>query len=565
MADDQPTVVALDAPRPPFEPLGASLAALLALIALVAAGIAAGAVVSPVHVLGGLAIATLAFAAWRYPGIALVALVLLLPFNVAIFTALVKQGGAHVGRLGDWKDGLIVLLFVRGVVARWQRDRTLRLPGGALNRFLIAYILFYCLIGAASPHLGPVPYALSRIIEGPLLFLAIVALRPSRQTVAACLYALLAAACIVGLAALYERLGPHQGFVMWFGSARPGPNSSFFPGGGGYRSGSFLDSPLILAFYLAVAAPVSLGVVFAFRQRRALRVLAVLATAACVAGIIAAETRSGYLGGGFGILLVLLFGLHNNAVRAALIGIFVIVVAVAVIQNQHSSALTRPGEDTSKRHALEHDFNVIASNPLGLGLGSIDAVGQRFGISARGATASESELLARGIEGGVAALLLYPASLLLLILYLVNLRRRAGAAGDSVTVGLAAGAAGAAAAVLTAGLFLGIDELVIEVGVWGPAALAVAWYRARPAPPPAGVTDAYVLPEPVAPATADQSDAATSALTAPSSASTAVLNATPVVRTGRPRAVALRSAGEQVARETRSLLGRIQSRVRGRR
>src|SRR5436305_15207805 len=51
------------------------------------------------------------------------------------------------------------------------------------------------------------------------------------------------------------------------------------------------------------------------------------------------------------------------------------------------------------------------------------------------------------------------------------------AGGDPATVGLAAGAAGAAAGVIAAGLFLGIDELVVEVGVWAPAALAVSWYR----------------------------------------------------------------------------------------
>jgi hypothetical protein len=176
---------------------------------------------------------------------------------------------------------------------------------------------------------------------------------------------------------------------------------------------------------------------------------------------------------------VLFFAVRNRAARTALVGIFVIAVAATVITNQGTTAITRPGEDASKRHAWIHDFNVVASNPLGLGLGTIDAVGQRFGQNVQGATASESELLARGVEGGVAALLLYPATLLLLVLYLLALRRRAFATGDLVAVGLAAGAAGAAIAVLLAGLFLGIDELVVEVGVWGPAALTVAWCGSR--------------------------------------------------------------------------------------
>jgi hypothetical protein len=67
--------------------------------------------------------------------------------------------------------------------------------------------------------------------------------------------------------------------------------------------------------------------------------------------------------------------------------------------------------------------------------------------------------------------------MLLLILYLLHLRRGAVARGDPVTTGLAAGAVGAVAAVLGAGVFLGVQELVVEVMVWGSAALAMAWAR----------------------------------------------------------------------------------------
>lgn len=439
--------------------------------------VAVGAVLAPVPVLGGLLMLLLVLLAWRHPGVALVALLALLPFNVAIFIALANKAGAHVGRLGDWKDALIVLLFVRGIVARRAREGQLRMPEGAFNRFLIAYVLFYCLLAAASPHFTPAIYTLSRDVEGPLLFLAILCLRPSRRTVLACLFVWLAASTIIGAAAVYEHLGPRVGFELWYGAARPPLGSSFYPSASGWRSGSFLDSPLILAFYLAVTAPLAVGCLFAYRRWRGVPLLAAAATAASIAGILFAETRSGYLGAGGGVLAVLFLALRNRPVRTALVGIFVIAVAVAVITNQNTSAITRPGEDSSKRHAWVHDFDVIASKPLGVGLGSIDMVGQKFGVSANGATASESELLARGVEGGAAALLLYPSCLLLLVLYLLRVRRRAFAADDAVSVALAAGAMGAAIAVLLAGLFLGVDELVVEVGVWAPAALAVVWYR----------------------------------------------------------------------------------------
>lgn len=477
MSVQERSAVVLEPSAGPRLPGARSPLVILGLSAVGAVVVTVAAVLAPVPVVGGLLMAVLAVTAWRYPGFALVALLLLLPFNVAIFTALVNKGGAHVGRLGDWKDALIVLLFVRGIVMRRARDGGLRMPVSGFSRFLVAYVLLYCVLAVASPHLSPAIYALSRDVEGPLLFLAIVCLRPSRRTVIACMFVVLGAATVIGVAAVYEHLGPRAGFLTWYGSAHPRLGSSFYPGSGGYRSGSFLDSPLILAFYLAVSAPVALGASFALRRRPGLPLLAGVAAAASVAGIIFAETRSGYLGAGGGILVVLFFALRNKAVRTALVGIFVIAVAVAVVQNENTSAITRPGEDASKRQAWTHDFDVIASNPLGLGLGSIDSVGQRFGVYAQGASASESELLARGIEGGVAALLLYPASLLLLVLYLVNLRRRALAIRDTVAVGLAAGAIGAAIAVLLAGLFLGIDELVVEVAVWGPAALAVAWFQ----------------------------------------------------------------------------------------
>jgi hypothetical protein len=49
-----------------------------------------------------------------------------------------------------------------------------------------------------------------------------------------------------------------------------------------------------------------------------------------------------------------------------------------------------------------------------------------------------------------------------------------------VQVGLAAGAIGAVGAVLGAGLFLGVQELVVEVVIWVAAGIATAW-RLAPA------------------------------------------------------------------------------------
>jgi hypothetical protein len=470
MADDQPPSAAasrlgrLDLPLPPH---------LVAAAAVATSAFTVLAVENPAIGIGVLLALLLALAIWSYPEISLVALLAIVPFNGAILTALTHNAGAHVGRLGDWKDALIVLLFVRGVIARRRREHALTVPHGPFPRYLVAYVLFYCVLALASPALTPAATALSRDVEGPLLFLALICLRPSQRVLRACLFALLAGAAVMALAAVYEKLGPHDGFITWYGAPKPPRLSSFYGASGHYRAGSFLDSPLTLAFYLAVCAPVAVGVAFALRQWR---LAAPVIAAACVAGIIMSGTRSGYIGAGIGLALVLGLALTNGAVRTALVGIFLIAVALAYVTNQNNPQLTRTGENASKQGAITSTFDYIAAHPFGAGLGTIDAVGQKFANDSGGSRiSSESTLLAKGYEGGVAALFLYPATMLLLIVYLAGQRRSAAARGDPVPVALGAGAIGAVGAVLGAGLFLGVQELVVEIVIWGAAGIAAAW------------------------------------------------------------------------------------------
>lgn len=445
---------------------------------------------NPAIAIGFMIAALLAIAAWSYPEVALLVLLLLLPFNGAILSAVTHNAGAHVGRLGDWKDALILLLLLRGVLARRTRQGGLELPRGPLPRYLIAYVLFYCVLAAASPHLTPAVTALSRDIEGPLLFLALLCLRPSRPVLRACLLALVAGAVLVALAAVYEHFGPKDGLITWYGAPKPAPGSSFYGASGHYRSGSFLDSPLTLGVYLAVVAPIAVGIGFAFRRWQP----AGLAVAGiCVAGIIMSGTRSGYIGAGVGLAVVLGLAVTKRSLRVSLVGIFVILAAFAYFNNQDNPQLKRTGENKSKRGAIVSTYNYIAANPLGAGLGTIDAVGQRFANDTGGSRiSSESTILAKGYEGGVAALFLYPATMLLLIFYLLHVRRRAAAADDRITVGLSAGTIGAVGAVLGAGLFIGVQELLIEVALWTAAACAALWgFRsaaARGAPPPAAMS-----------------------------------------------------------------------------
>jgi hypothetical protein len=435
--------------------------------------VAVVAIHSPEIALGVLIALVLGVAAWSYPEVALLAMLLLLPFNGAILSAIANNAHAHVGRLGDWKDGVIVLLFIRGLIARRDREGSLTMPRGPLPRYLIAYILIYCALALASPHYTPALTALSRDIEGPLLFLALLCLRPPLPVLRACLIAMLAAAVVLALAAVYEHFGPKDGFITWYGAPKPSPLSSFYGAHGHYRSGSFLDSPLTLGFYLAVSAPVAVGAAFAFPR---LQIVGFAVAGICVAGIIMSGTRSGYIGGGVGLALVLGLAVTNRMVRRSLVGIFLILVAFAYFHNQDNPQLTRKGENKAKTSAIQGAYDYVAAHPLGAGLGTIDAVGQRFAKDTGSSRiSSESTFLAKGYEGGVFALFLYPLTMLLLILYLLDMRRKAAAAGDPIRVALGAGAIGAVGAVLGAGLFLGVQELIVEVVIWGSAAFAAIW------------------------------------------------------------------------------------------
>jgi hypothetical protein len=477
MADDRRTTAwtAAIRMRGPELPLTPQLG-IAAAVATSAATIVA--IEHPAVGIGTLLVLVLGLTIWTFPEVALIAVLALLPFNGAILAAVTHNAGAHVGRLGDWKDAAIVLLFVRGVLTRRSREHGLTMPRGPLPRYLIAYILIYCILAVGSPRLTPAITGLSRDIEGPLLFLAILCLRPSRRVLRACLLATMAAAVVIALAAVYEHFGPREGFITWYGAPHPRPGSSFYGASGQYRAGSLLDSPLTLAFYLAVSAPLAAGAAFALRRWR---LLGLLAAAACVAGIIMTGTRSGYIGGGVGLALVLGLALTNRAMRTSLVGVFLIAVAAAYFFNHDNPQLTRTGENSAKRGAITTTFDYIAAHPLGAGIGTIDAVGQKFANQSGGSRiSSESTLLAKGYEGGVVALFLYPATMLLLILHLLAQRRGAVARGDPVQAALAAGAVGAVGAVLGAGLFLGVQELVVEVVIWGSAAVATMWPLASP-------------------------------------------------------------------------------------
>jgi hypothetical protein len=427
-----------------------------------------------VAVIGLLLIACLAVAVFRFPVAALVMLLFLQPFHSAIIVALQNRGGLTVGPLRHWEDALILVLFVRALGERLWKDRRFPLHS-AVDNVVMIYVLAYVVLAVASPPRSTVPEALAVYTEGPLLFLAIRFLRLSRRELWMCVVAFVAAATVMGGAAIFERLGPHEGFLRWYGveEGQVQYSASADP----YRSASFLIDTLILAFYLAGTASFSAAV--ASIQTR-WRPLGALAFAACAGGLICTVTRSGYIGGAVGVILVLLMVVRNPRSRLGLIGLTIVVVGGLSLQYVANGTLTRGEGDTAHKNAIERDLNFVVERPLGYGLGSTDRFRFREGASGTGQLgATESTYMARAIEGGVQGLLLYLIVLYVLIFKLRSVWLRARWAGDLEAASMTAGAIGVIVAVALSGLFLGVLERVVELPLWAAPAFALSWHVAH--------------------------------------------------------------------------------------
>ena len=466
--------VAVSSPNRPVRTIAAAVGCVLL------AGVIVVGLQYPVPLVAALLIVCGAIAVMRFPIAALIVLLFVEPFHLAIFTSLNNVANIPTGRLVYWEDALIVALFARGVLGRFSTDRRLRMPRDAGDSLLVLYILGFIAVAVASPNRSTVMAALGRHIEGPLLLLAIRFLRPTRKQLWYCVGAALAAASIMGAAALIERLGPRLDFQAWYGAASTG--GLFTSGGPEYRSGSFLNSPLVLGFYLAGAIPLAVA---AATLRTRWRVPALIATAVCTAGLITTVTRSSYIGAGIAVLTVLLLTVRNPGIRSSLIGMMLVIAGTTVLSYivQGNQSIVRSGSNTEHIDALKRDLDLLAAEPFGYGLGTTDRFAQGAGGKKNSVGVTESTYFAKGLEGGILGLGLYLIALFATAIRLRWLRRRALRARDPGGVALAAGALGTMTAIGIAGLFLGIHELAVEVLLWGVPGIALAWKvsGARPA------------------------------------------------------------------------------------
>jgi hypothetical protein len=454
----------------------------LALLVGSSALLVPAALARPVEVLGVLFIATLAVAVFRWPNQALVLLFAVTPYHNFVYNVLSVQYHLSPQPFTLWKDFLVGALLLRGVAGRLlDGDRHFPRDGG--DRFLVGYILFAGVLAVLSSDMTIGGYAFATIVEGPLFFLAILALRPSREVMRACVIAALLAASIMAIIGIIEQ-NVQDRLPNWFG--RYPAKEEDYHAGTAYRSGSLIGDPLPFAFYMGAIIPVAAACVGI--ARRWWRLGALVALGTCMAGIAVTYTRSGYIGAALGLVIVIALAVRERRIRLVLLGMTVVIAgAVATVAVASGDQRISHG-NTAQTHIdrLRTDLDLIANRPMGYGIGRFDYLGRRFNTPEAAATsATESVYLERAVEGGVAALVLYLIALFWTGMRLRRARRLAIVRGDSEARIVAAAALATLVSIAAAGINLPVQELYVDVVVWGVAGFALVMGRStKGAPPP---------------------------------------------------------------------------------
>lgn len=228
------------------------------------------------------------------------------------------------------------------------------------------------------------------------------------------------------------------------------------------RVGSVALSPIVLGFLLLPGLALALDRVLAGRRPVLLTAgWAVLVTAAVVATL----TRSAVLAAGVVVLVTFGYALTRRRpgrVQLAVGGLLLALVvgpfvATSTLAERASSSFS--GDISARGHkqnSLEA-VRVVLTQPLGRGLGTGPAAGQRYDVAQR--VTSENAYLQVGAEVGVAAMLLF---VLLVVAVLRALARRARQPGEHGDV---------AAALLAAGTGLALGGMFLHVWLDFPTAL----------------------------------------------------------------------------------------------
>lgn len=456
-------------------PGGAPAAAALA---VVLAGAAVAVVFYPLYVIALLLVAIAVVGIIRYPIPAIGILLFVAPFHTAIHANVASRAFQGSSWIDYWKDAAILAIFARALgqglvtMRRWP----FRAAG---DNLLIFFALAFTAIAITSPRRASVYPALGLYVEGPLLLVSILLLRPSRKQILFLASMLVATATVLGGTAVIEWFGPRTDLHRWYGATvRPG-GQPFIVGAGVYRAGSFLYDPLVLGFFMAGAIPLALGLMV---SRTVGRSAAGMALLTCIAGLIASLVRSGFIGGGVAFLVVLALVVRNPRIRLALLGMTIVVAGsiAGVYIIGGSETLLRTESNELHRQRLDRAFNLFLDRPQGYGLGRTDRFQFAYPNDPGQLGPTESTYLAHALEAGFHGFGLYLVALFATGLRLRGARRRALQRGDPTGVALASGGIGSMLAIALCGLFLGVHELPVELMLWVPAGLALAWSATAP-------------------------------------------------------------------------------------
>jgi hypothetical protein len=189
------------------------------------------------------------------------------------------------------------------------------------------------------------------------------------------------------------------------------------------------------------------------------------------------------------IAVTIALGLRPRRI-AVLISLFVLIaagaLAIAGVVAGDSRIVHTEADNTAHFQQLQDDLDLLSQYPLGVGLGRIDFLGQRFHVGGKEnqplGQSTESALFNRGIEGGVAALASY---LILFFVAGMRLRRaRLLALDRSDLLGIAVPAAGIGSLLgyCVAGLNLPVPATPT---MWGTIGLGLLLLPPPPASAPA--------------------------------------------------------------------------------
>jgi O-Antigen ligase len=490
--------------RPPALVAVTLAAPLLVFLTMLGGGVRAGELL-----LAAIIVAAFVLAVARRPAAAFIGLLIWQPFSVLVLSAIYRLGAPArlVHYLGSVRDFVVIGIVIAALMNRRRRRvDTLDKVVIALTLVISAYLLL--------PYLAPGMFAGTTLnvralawrndVEYLVLFIALRHAPIPADALRKTTYAVLGVSAVVAVGALVEffasstwntflvstvRVQAYKNQVLHVPS---NPADALVHGVVGshaiIRVGSVLLSPLTLGFNLYLAWALSLRLLSGRRPQ----LWSLVAAGLVGAAILVTLTRSAVLGALVVALASVLLASRRHSRGRVRVGFLLLATAAVFAPLAGSTTLGQrtseaaQGSDVSARAhvtAFRAGMDTIVQHPLGLGLGSQPGIGSRFGVN--GTVTAEDYYLGLGDEVGLLSALLFIG---VVVLVLVELRRRARAPG---AVGSFAGAVWAAGVGLAIGaLFLHIWlDIALSLSFWGVAALAVndrwAAIQARAARPSA--------------------------------------------------------------------------------